>query len=113
MKPVVTIHLIDNGYPMCRFHGGRTHTWPLLHISIPRDEYEVNSAACRDPESLLNSLMRYEICKACDHVHLHPPEVADFPVIPSEGRKCERCGITLVPTWPGVYCTTLCAELDA
>lgn len=107
-KPVVTMHLVNNGFPICCFHGAPISKWPLGHIPIAMGEYQANASACRDPEHDIHAVQRYEICINCEAARSNPPE----PMIAVEGRTCKRCGIILVPTWPRVYCTERCARLQ-
>lgn len=41
------------------------------------------------------------------------PPLPDPPIVPTEGRTCERCGVALKPDHPAVYCTNECALADS
>jgi hypothetical protein len=113
MKLEVVIHLCSNGVPLCRFRGAPTWLWPIGHISVPVEEYEVNAAACHDVDHELHAFAWYGICFVCEGRHLNHSDLQDLPVVPSEGRTCEHCKAPLVPAWPGVYCSDQCALEDA
>lgn len=60
----LTLHVLDDGLPDCRFHAGPPGSWPFGHAWIRREEIEFNRvgieairAAGLEPEE--------DLCEGC------------------------------------------------
>jgi hypothetical protein len=63
---IVTIHVLDNSFPLCGFSRDLPGQWPTGHIGIYPEEYLVTYAACLDPEHELHAVVRYVMCEGCE-----------------------------------------------
>jgi len=75
----VTIHVLDDGLPLCRFSLRPPVYWPAGHIWVRPEQYEENAAACNDPEHELHSILPYTMCDACGRAMVDPPLDAGGP----------------------------------
>lgn len=65
-KPVITIHVLDVGEPLCRFSSELPGRWPFGHIWCRPHEFAATRAACIDPDHEVHSVFRHVMCTGCE-----------------------------------------------
>lgn len=60
-----------------------------------------------------NPLEEFEVGKEPPVMSVRDDDVPELPIIPTEGRTCERCGVALAADHWAVYCTNECALAEA
>jgi len=86
----VTIHVLYDDLPLCRFSLRPFEHWPAGHIWVGPEQFEANAEACNDPEHELHSVLPYTMCDACGRAMVTGEVPDDVPAVGRTTKDGER-----------------------
>ncbi len=103
--PVITVHILHHGFPICRFSERTPGNWPPRNRWVDIPEYRRRKASgdlsqsCTEEELEPSAAPGAEFCEDCE-------------VALTAQRTCEYCGAVLLSEWPSMYCNSKCELSD-
>jgi hypothetical protein len=108
-------HAKDSDALVARVKKAREELSAALDLNFKESQRIAVEQARKKLETAMFNFGMHRSEYACTcHFRLEEPLTPHLvPVPPPPMRKCEGCGITLMPDHPAVYCTNECAAADA